>query len=328
MFRKIVLFLLIPVFLASCREYKSQEKQAVRTDITIKSSYMNSPFFLVGSVLEGLINYNTEYISVNESDCPNENDRIKALIDGYAELAIVSGPEAYMAYTGHPAYWDGPQNLCCLFGIFPSVYNGIASMKSQIKDFSDLVGSTIAINTEDSVSGNLFSYFLGLNGINSSNTKIYRVDPQEGLRMLKNGQTDFIWYNMGYGYSGRDKHLVSDIGILSQPVPLYESNKMREFLTVYPVFFTDPIESPLVERSENGERPRIFESSTFLACTPDMSDEMAYTISKTWFENIKYINNFFPVYNEKNARVYIKRRIPVPMHPGAEKYLKEAGLLN
>ena len=99
MFRKVVLFLLIPVFLVSCREYKSQEKQVVRTDITIKSSYMNSPFFLVGSVLEGLINYNTEYISVNESDCPNENDRIKALLDGSAELAIISGPEAYMAYS-------------------------------------------------------------------------------------------------------------------------------------------------------------------------------------------------------------------------------------
>ena len=306
--------LILPLLLlASC---KGKPAGAVnsKTKLIIKSSYMNTPLFLAGTVLEGLINYNTNLLSINEPESVSSNDKIKAIMDGSADVAFISGPAGYMAFNGHPSYWDTPQGIRSLFGIFPTVFTGFTHDDKNIKKISDLIGHTIALDKKGSVSGDLLLYFLKLNGINESNTKIFRVEQGEGERLFSDGFVDFIWYSDSYKKYSMTK------------VPFTENDKLREFLSVYPVFYTEAV-SPDGD-TESDKIGRVFASSTFLACSEDMDDETAYLIVKTWFENIDYIKNFFPNYNENNAKVYLERRVPVPMHPGAERYFREVGLLN
>ncbi|MBR5672540.1 MAG: hypothetical protein IKX02_03775, partial [Spirochaetales bacterium] len=149
MFRKICLILLLCLVLFSCRGKQSQVAIS-KPMLTIRSSYLNTPFFLAGTVLEGIINYNTKLLSVNESEKANGNKKITALMDGSADLAILSGPEGYMAFNGHPSYWSAPQGIQALFGIFPSVYTGFTHI-GEIKNISDLAGHRIALNTASSV---------------------------------------------------------------------------------------------------------------------------------------------------------------------------------
>ena len=79
MFRKTCLVILLCLLLFSCRG-KQANVAISKPMLTIKSSYMNTPFFLAGTVLEGIINYNTKLLSVNESDKINANEKIKSLI--------------------------------------------------------------------------------------------------------------------------------------------------------------------------------------------------------------------------------------------------------
>jgi len=312
--RFIALILILPLLMLSSCKGRAVSAVDSKTKLIIKSSYMNTPLFLAGTVLEGLINYNTNLLSINESASVNSNDKIKALMDGSADVAFISGPAGYMAFNGHPSYWDNPQGIRSLFGIFPTVFTGFTLENKGIKRISDLIGHTIAMERKGSVSGDLLLYFLKLNGINESNTKIFRVEQGEGERLFADGFVDFIWYSDSY-----KKHSMTK-------VPFTENDKLREFLSVYPVFYT---EAATPEGTDNGDGiGRVFASSTFLACSESMDEETAYLIARTWFENISYIENFFPNYNENNAKVYLKRKVPVPMHPGAEHYFREIGLLN
>ena len=327
MFRKISLVILICLLLFSCRA-KQANVAISKPMLTIKSSYMNTPFFLAGTVLEGIINYNTRLLSVNESEKTNGNEKIKALIDGSADLAVLSGPEGYMAFNGHPSYWSAPQNIRALFGIFPSVYTGFTHI-DNIKSVSDLIGHRIALNTESSVSGDLLLYFLKLNGINTDNTKIIRVEQSEGERLFSEGFLDFIWYNMSYKYFFA-RNVSPSIPIRQynvSPFTFREKDKLREFLSVYPVFYTESM-ADVSEDTAAELDEKTFASSTFIACSENMDDETAYIITKAWFENIDYIKIFFPSYNEKTAQIYFQRRVPVPFHPGASRYFKEIGFLN
>ncbi|MBO7430302.1 MAG: TAXI family TRAP transporter solute-binding subunit [Spirochaetia bacterium] len=327
MFRKTVLVILLCLLLFSCSG-KPANVAISKPMLTIKSSYMNTPFFLAGTVLEGIINYNTKLLSVNESVKSNGNEKIKALMDGSADLAILAGPEGYMAFNGHPNYWSAPQNIRALFGIFPSVYTGFTHIEN-IKSISDLIGYRVAINTGASVSGDLLLYFLKLNGINTANTTILRVEQSEGERLFSEGFVDFIWYNMSYKYSFA-RNVSPGVPIRQynvSPFTFKEKDKLREFLSVYPVFYTES----MVDMSENADaelEEKTFVSSTFIACSENMDDETAYIVTKAWFENIDYIKIFFPSYNEKTAQVYFQRRVPVPFHPGAIRYFKETGFLN
>ena len=327
MSRRICLVTILCLLLFSCGG-KQANVAISKPMLTIRSSYMNTPFFLAGTVLEGIINYNTRLLSVNESEKTDGNNKIKALMDGSADLAVLSGPEGYMAFNGHPTYWEAPQNIRALFGIFPSIYTGFTHIDG-IKSIADLVGHRIALNTESSVSGDLLLYFLKLNGINTDNTKILRVEQSEGERLFSEGFVDFIWYNMSYKYTFA-KNISPDVPISQYkvyPFTFREKDKLREFLSVYPVFYTESMAD--VSSSTDAElEEKTFASSTFIACSENMDEETAYIITKAWFENIDYIKIFFPSYNEMTAQVYFQRRLPVPMHPGAIRYFKENGFLN
>ena len=63
----------------------------------------------------------------------------------------------------------------------------------------------------------------------------------------------------------------------------------------------------------------------FLAVSADLADEDVYMITRTIFENLDYlggIHRAMKALSEENALV----GLPVPLHPGAQRYFEEIGL--
>jgi TRAP transporter TAXI family solute receptor len=64
----------------------------------------------------------------------------------------------------------------------------------------------------------------------------------------------------------------------------------------------------------------------FLACRPDLPDETVYLITKTIFENLPFLHNI----HKATMAMSLERAtlgLPVPLHPGAEKYYREKGII-
>ena len=64
----------------------------------------------------------------------------------------------------------------------------------------------------------------------------------------------------------------------------------------------------------------------FLVTQSGVSDELAYQMTKTLYENLDTL------YAAHNAAKVIKREnaikgMPIPLHPGAERYYREVGLI-
>ena len=57
-----------------------------------------------------------------------------------------------------------------------------------------------------------------------------------------------------------------------------------------------------------------------------MSDELAYTLTRLWWENMDFIKQFTSNKLEVDSVNNINRGVPVPLHPGAEKYFDEAAV--
>lgn len=63
------------------------------------------------------------------------------------------------------------------------------------------------------------------------------------------------------------------------------------------------------------------------ACRADAPEDLIYEITKSWFENLDWLKKVLPsnipYMNVKDPQA----GVPLPLHPGAEKYFKEKGLL-
>lgn len=63
----------------------------------------------------------------------------------------------------------------------------------------------------------------------------------------------------------------------------------------------------------------------FLAVRADLPDDTVYTITKTIFENLAFLNNIHPATKEMSLQKALDG-LPVPLHPGAAKYYREMGI--
>ena len=64
----------------------------------------------------------------------------------------------------------------------------------------------------------------------------------------------------------------------------------------------------------------------FLACRADLPEEVVYKITQTIFENLTFLNNI----HKATKAMSLKRAtsgLPVPLHPGAEKFYREVGII-
>ncbi|QJT07898.1 TAXI family TRAP transporter solute-binding subunit [Oceanidesulfovibrio marinus] len=64
----------------------------------------------------------------------------------------------------------------------------------------------------------------------------------------------------------------------------------------------------------------------FLACRADLPDETVYQITKTIYENLPFLHNIHKATMAMSLDRATKG-LPAPLHPGAEKYYREVGII-
>lgn len=64
----------------------------------------------------------------------------------------------------------------------------------------------------------------------------------------------------------------------------------------------------------------------FLACRADLPDETVYQITKTIYENLPFLHNIHKATMAMSLERATKG-LPAPLHPGAEKYYREVGII-
>ena len=315
--------LLALISFAFLNKYKKAEIPMHKKLLYIKSSTVRSAAYAGCAAWVRLITENSDFIAVNSASPATMNDKINMLISGEIDAAFITGPSGYLAYNGHPDYWNKPQNIRALFGLWPAVYNSVAYKDSGIKSIKDLKGKRIAIYSDRSLDGDVLKHLLEINGINSYNSTIYRVRESIGEKMFSRKEVDFIWYNLGQGNSFLDKYSKDNEENTEsiRLVPVTEKNKLREFLTRYPVFYTENI-----NYEDTYEYTSQLVTSNFVACSADMPDDLAYKLTRLWWENTEYIKQFTSDQLEINSIINIYRGVPVPLHPGAEKYFLDADI--
>lgn len=319
--KKIVIAVLISVILVSTgfAAGKSEEGQSKqRKFLQIKTSAIGGTWHACGAAWAKLISDNTDFIAVNSASPGLEFETMQRLKDGTVQIGFSGTSTAYYGWKGG-YIWDDPIELRALFATQPGIFNVVGLDQPGINTISDLKGKTITTYPVGNYWGDMAIDLLKMHGVTSENSRIMRIMKDESARMLADGQVDAIIHKYGYGH-GVLKQLVA-----TRPIKFIEGDPkiMKTYLEQNPFFATVPFGEEFGVK--NAEQ---LVSNYMVIVMDNLPDDIAYLVTKIWFENKDYLLKTLP-----SITPYINWEDPtegvaMPFHPGAIKYFKEVGLWN
>jgi len=303
------IFLLVLLF-AACK--KEEEKDF----IYIKSSAIGGTWYKSSTVWAELITKNTRFTAENIASPGLTVGSITALLKGEAHLAFAD-VGVCVPYINEEI-WEDSVEIRALFGLWPGIHNIIVDEKSGIEDIYGLKGKSIATYVDGELTGDVFIELLAMHGVTQENTRIHRVMKNDGTRMFIDERVDCIIYLFGHGHANlKEMSAVKSIKFI-----------WGDFKHIEPWIEKHPYYSYKLFGSEFGiEDNYQIVSKYFTICLASLPEDQAYLFTKVWYENWDYLMKVLPEnmpwINKQNPM----EGIPIPIHPGAEKYFKEIGLM-
>lgn len=287
--------------------------------IRIKSSSIGGSWYAGGAALAKLITDNyPEFIGSNIASPGLDNETIKRMARGEAELGFLTGPGAYDAYKGNGPTWESEQNVRALFGLWPGVINAIVLADSPYKTLSDLEGASVATYVVGDVNGQQILELLRHHGITEDNTEFFRIAKSDASRMFIDKRVDAIVYYFGYGHGNlKEISAAREVRFLPPDSPAVDN-----FLEENPFYY-------LGDFGEEFEVPNAKQlvGPYLLAARGDLPEDVVYKITKVWWENLDWLEEVLPNNIKYMNTADPKAGVPIPLHPGAERYFIEAGLV-
>lgn len=248
-------------------------------------------------------------------------ENLNLLQAGRGEVAFTLGDALSDAWKGdEEAGFKTPlKKLRGLSATYNNYIQIVASADSGIKTLADLKGKRVSVGAAKSGTElNARAIFKAAGLSYKDLSKVEYLPFGESVELIKNRQLDATLQSAGLGVASiRD--LATSVKIVVVAIPPEVVAKVG-----------DPAYQPAVipANTYEGQTTDIATAAipNFLVTQADVSNDLAYQMAKALYENLDTL------YAAHNAAKAIKREnavkgMPVPLHPGAERYYKEVGVI-
>ncbi len=258
-------------------------------------------------------------ISVQATKASVEN--LNLLQAGRGEVALTLGDSLSLAWAGNPeAGFKQPlKKLRGISAMYPNYIQIVARADSGIKTLADLKGKRISVGAAKSGTELNARAVLGAAGIKYSDfAKVEYLPYDQSVELLKNRQIDVTLQSAGLGNPAL-RDLANSVDVVFVPVPADTIAKIGD--KAY-------IAGTIPANTYKGQNTDVPTASVinFLVTHEDVSTDAVYKMTKSMYENLGEL-----VAAHAAAKGIRRERaaadMPIPLHPGAEKYYREVGVI-
>ena len=257
--------------------------------------------------------------SVQATKASAEN--LNLLQAGRGEVAISLGDSLSDAWKGNEeASFKVPlKKLRTIAALYPNYIHFVAVADSGIKSLADIKGKRISVGAPKSGTELNVREILKAAGISYKDfAKVEYLSYAESVELMKNRQLDVTLLSSGLGVAAlRDLATSQKVVFLTIPAEIVA--KIND-----PAFQVGVIPAKTYE-GQDGDVSTI-SVQNYLVTHQGVSTETVYTMTKSMFENLDQMvaaHAAAKAIKRENAA----KAPPAPLHPGAEKYYREVGLL-
>ena len=249
---------------------------------------------------------------------------IQNVLNGTKGFGIAQANVLYHAMQGS-GFWEGaPQkNLRAVLGLYTEGFTVVTVASAGISTLVDLKGKRVNIgepgSADDLQAPALFKH-VGVDP--DKDLTITRESTYEASELLQSGDIDAYLYTVGHPNLSVIEASAGDrkIEIISPGTEIIEAlTEAKPFLAA-----TD-ISVDYYPNLVNTKPIPTFGYKAILFTTADMDDTVTYQIVKEVYENFDLFRRQHPVLASLTVQNLTEGLI-APIHPGASRYFKEAGL--
>jgi hypothetical protein len=246
-------------------------------------------------------------------------ENLNLLQKGKGEIAFALGDSVQLAWAGdaEAGFKEKLDKLRGIAAIYPNYIQVVASKDSGVKSLSDLKGKSLSVGAPKSGTELNARAILKAAGLAYSDLgKTEYLPFAESVELMKNRQLDATLQSAGLGVASiRD--LATSLPIQMVEVPAAIADKLGAPYTAATI--------PAKTYEGQADAVATLAVGNMLVTHADVPEETVYQMTKQMFENLPEL-----VAAHKAATAIkletAKAGMPVPLHPGAERYYKEKGL--
>jgi TRAP transporter TAXI family solute receptor len=249
---------------------------------------------------------------------------VNAIAGGSLESGFAQSDVATWAQSG-TGIWEGKPavtKLAAIANLYPESIHLVARADAGIKSVADLKGKRVSL--DEPGSGTLVDARIILEGYGLSESDIVAefLKPDQAADRMRDGAMDAFFFVGGYP-AGAIAELASQHAVTLVPIDGDAAAAIRQ---KYPFFAADLVPAGTYE-GVDAEVTTLSVGAQWVTST-DQPEELIYGITKAlWNDNTRKLFDAGHAKGKQIRKETALDGVGIPLHPGAERFYKEAGLL-
>ncbi len=300
--------------------------QANQTFVTIGTGGVTGVYYPTGGAICRLVNKDRKNHGIR---CTVESTggsvyNVNAIAGGELDLGVVQSDVQFNAYNGTEGFTDAGANkdLRAVFSIHPEPFTVVARTDSGITKIQDFAGKRVNIGNPGSGQRATMDVVMEKFGWTTADLRLAsELKAAEQSAALCDNKVDAIVYVVGHpNGSIQEATTACDSKVIA-----VEGAEIDALIAERPYYRKATIPGGMYRGSE--EDVMTFGVGATFVSSAAVAEDVIYQVVKAVFENFDEFQKLHPAFANLKKEEMVKDGLSAPLHDGAVKYFKEAGLL-
>jgi TRAP transporter TAXI family solute receptor len=300
---------------------------AQQTFISIGTGGVTGVYYPAGGAICRLVNRDraTHGIRCGVESTGGSIFNINAIRSGELEFGVAQSDWQFHAYNGTSRFEEGGafEDLRAVFSLHPEPFTVVARADAGVRDFEDLKGKRVNIGNPGSGQRGTMDVVLAAMGWTTADFAVAsELPPAEQALALCDNNIDAMVYTVGHPSGAiQEATTACDSVLVNVTGPaidaLVDENAFYRVATI-----------PAGMYRGNDEDTTTFGVGATFVTSAQVPDEVVYQVVKAIFENLDQFKGLHPALANLDPAEMVSDGNSAPLHAGAERYYREAGLLD
>lgn len=250
---------------------------------------------------------------------------INAIRSGELEFGVAQSDWQYHAFKGTSRFEEQGafEGLRAVFSIHPEPFTVVARADAGISNFEDLKGKRVNVGNPGSGQRGTMEVLMGAMGWTMDDFSVAsELQAAEQSQALCDNNIDAMVYTVGHPSGSIQEATTACDSVLVNVT----GEAVDGLVADNPFYRTATIPGGMY-RGNDGDTMTFGVGAT-LVTSIDTPDEVVYQMVKSVFEDIDQFRGLHPAFANLDPAQMAQDGLSAPLHPGAERYYREAGLID